>query len=332
MHPQFLNLLCCPETGGSLRLETKRIGPKGMVMEGELVSAFGRRYPIVRGIPRFVGSERYAASFGFEWSRWPRVQFEAENAGRSMEGHTTHMWESITQVGGTLQGRTTAEFGCGSGRFLDIVRRKGGRAVGMDLSMAVETARRSFADDPEVLVVQGDLFKPPFRSGVFDGGYTIGVLHHTPDPLGGVQALSRTVHAGGWVACSVYPRQGFYSFRSVALHRELNSRLKLLLGYWPALAYAYLSGYLIAPAFGAAHRVRGLRGVVRLLEENVLPSLPDLPDARWRVLDIFDAITPAIASTHTGDEVRNWLLQAGCKDVRSTSWGDTSVIGIRTSS
>jgi ubiquinone/menaquinone biosynthesis C-methylase UbiE len=249
-----------------------------------------------------------------------------------MSGHTTRMWEAITGETRDLKRMTLVEFGCGPGRFLDVVRRKGGRAVGIDMSTAVEAARRNFASDPDVLILQADIMRPPLRQGAFDGGYVIGVLHHTPSPLEGVISLARVVRVGGWIACSVYPSESFYASRSVAWHRLLNNGLKPLLGYGPALAYAYLSGYLIAPAFRAAQRVRGLRGVVRLLGENVLPSLPDLPDARWRVLDTFDAITPAIASTHTGDEVRNWLLQAGCKDVRSTSWGDTSVIGIRTSS
>src|SRR4051812_2983109 len=183
MHPKFLDLLCCPETGQPLALDAEVTRPNGMVWRGMLRTACGKSYPIVRGVPRFVSAEVYASSFGFEWSRWPRVQFESENVGRPMAGHTTKMWERITGIDTSrLAGKTIIDFGCGPGRFLDVVRRHDGRAVGIDLSNAVEAARQNFANDPDVLIVQGDLLRPPFAPGSFDGGFTIGVLHHTPDP------------------------------------------------------------------------------------------------------------------------------------------------------
>lgn len=127
MHPKFLNVLCCPETQEPLRLEPSETLANGTVVSGVLVSQSGRRYPIVRGIPRFVSEENYATSFGYEWKRWPRVQFEAENVGKPMEGHTTRMWEAVTGVDqDQVRGKTIVEFGCGPGRFLDVVRRKGG--------------------------------------------------------------------------------------------------------------------------------------------------------------------------------------------------------------
>src|SRR5439155_9319082 len=133
--------------------------------------------------------------------------------------------------------KTIVEFRCGPGQFLDVVRSKGGRAVGIDLSQAVEAARRNFNDDPDVLIVQGDLLQPPFRDCVFDGGYSIGVLHHTPDPFQGVRALARAIQPGGWVACSVYPKNSFYDFPSTARFRKLHQRLKPTFGYRPALLY-----------------------------------------------------------------------------------------------
>ena len=66
-----------------------------MIITGVLSSEDGREYPIVRGIPRFVDQEQYSGSFGFEWSRWPRVQFEDENVGKPMEGHTSNMWRTV---------------------------------------------------------------------------------------------------------------------------------------------------------------------------------------------------------------------------------------------
>lgn len=328
MHPKFLHLLACPESGEPLALDVLRALPNGMVWAGELRTASGRRYPVVRGVPRFVSREMYASSFGFEWTRWPRVQFESENAGRPMEGHTTRMWERITGEP-KVEGKTIVDFGCGPGRFLDVVRRKGGLAVGIDLSAAVDAARRNFRDDPDVLIVQGDLLKPPFRPGAFDGGFSIGVLHHTPEPETGLAALARAVRDGGWVSCCVYPTGDFYDFASVRRLRKLHLALRPVVGYRFALAYSYFAAYVLAPLMKRMKQV-GLRGVASRIERELLVSLW-LKDVRWRLLDTFDAITPAIASTHTGEEVRGWLERADCGQICATLWCPTSLRAVRCS-
>jgi SAM-dependent methyltransferase len=59
----------------------------------------------------------------------------------------------------------------------------------MDLSDAVETAYANLGKMPNVHVVQGDIYHPPFArpegGGPFDFIYSIGVLHHLPDPEAG---------------------------------------------------------------------------------------------------------------------------------------------------
>lgn len=330
MHPKFLHLLCCPETREPLTLEIEKTLPNGMVWRGQLSSPSGRNYPIVRGVPRFVGKQAYASSFGFEWTRWPRVQFESENVGRPMEGHTTRMWERITYAEpDQVAGKTIVDFGCGPGRFLDVVRRKGGLAVGIDLSNAVDAARRNFRDDTDVLIVQGDLLNPPFRAGAFDGGFSIGVLHHTPAPDKGLQALARSIRDAGWIACCVYPTDDFYDFASVDRLRRIHLALKPLVGYRFALAYSYVAAYVLAPLMREMKQL-GLRDIVRWIERNALVSLW-LKDVRWRLLDTFDAITPAIASTHTTAEVREWFERAGCGRISTTAWCPTSLAAVRRS-
>lgn len=328
MHPRFLHLLVCPISGESLALDAFETRENGMVWTGELRTASGRVYPIVRGVPRFVSREMYASSFGFEWTRWPRVQFESENIGRPMQGHTRRMWERIVGANAAdIRGKTIVDFGCGPGRFLDIVLEKGGIAVGIDLSNAVDAARKNFENDPDVLIIQGDLLNPPFRDRVFDGGYTIGVLHHTPAPAQGLEALAKCVRENGWVSCCVYPKNDFYDFPSVTRLRRIHLALRPLLGYRFALGYSYLAAIVLAPLLRWA-RQQGLGRSANWIERNALVSLW-LKDVRWRLLDTFDAITPAIASTHTTDEVAQWFEEAGCGNVERTPWCATSLAAIR---
>ena len=329
MHPKFLDLLCCPETGEPLALDAEVTRPNGMVWRGTLRTECGKAYPIVRGVPRFVSKEHYASSFGFEWTRRPRVQFESENVDRPMAGHTTRMWQRITGAGEEhVAGKTIVDFGCGPGRFLDVVRRKGGIAVGIDLSAAVDAARCNFCDDPDVLVVQGDLLQPPFRPASFDGGFSIGALHHTPAPEIGLAALVRSIREGGWVSCCVHPKGDFYDFASVARLRRVHLLLKPVVGDRFALAYSYLAAYLLAPLVRWAKQQGTLRGLAGRVERDWLVSLW-LTDVRWRLLDTFDAITPAIASTHTTGEVREWFRRAGCAGAAQTLWCPTSLTAVR---
>ena len=329
MDPQFTELLCCPQTGKSLQLQIDERNEHGMVITGKLLTDDGQAYPIVRGIPRFIGSEHYSASFGYEWNRWPRVQFESDNAGKPMAGHTLHMWETITHADETqIRDKRIVEFGCGSGRFLDIVRRKGGIAIGIDLSLAVEAARKNFAHDPNVLIIQGDILNPPFGEQVFDGGYTIGVLHHTPTPADGLAALAATIRPGGWLACCVYTKNSFYDSRAVERFRAFFNRMGPTLRHRLALAYAYFSAYLLSPIIRGG-RIPIWGRLIRYLRANWIVTML-IPDVRWRILDTFDAITPAYVSTHTEEEVRSWMTSAGCVQIETTAWCPTAQTGLKT--
>ncbi len=327
MHPKFLNILCCPLTKDTLELEIEASNAEGMITRGKLITPNGTIYPIINGVPRFVSEEYYASSFGFEWHRWPRVQFESENVNSPMQGHTLNMWRRITEAPLDMSGKMIVEFGSGPGRFLDIVRRNGGQAVGIDLSLAVDVARQNFASDPDVLVVQGDITEPPFRDEVFDGGYSIGVLHHTPNPITGLKALAKTIKSHGWVACSVYSKGGLYDNLSVKRFRRLNSYLKPYFGYKPALLYSYLAAYILSPLIRGA-RLPVWGKLIVYIRQNWLVSIY-IPDVRWRILDIFDAITPEIASTHITSEIREWMNIVGCENVHRTDWGKTSFRGTK---
>lgn len=330
MNPKFLSLLCCPKTGAALTLEVDEVFDDGSVRTGALVClGEGCRYPVVRGIPRFLDEEFYTDSFGYEWRKWSRVQFESENVGKIMSGRTREMFEAMTDFKrAELENSLTVEFGCGPGRFLEIVRGYGGVAVGIDMSMAVESARENFAGDPHVLIVQGDILHPPFKKASFDAGFTIGVLHHTPDPPAGLYQLARVVKSGGKVACHVYPKDDFYDFRSVSIYRKAYQATKWLFGNKLALGYSYFSAYVLYHLLSVVKRVPLGRALATLLEKNVVVNM-NQPDPAWRVLNVFDAITPAFASTHTSAEVHRWFERAHCSDISRRPCGQTTFVGVK---
>ena len=66
MRSRLLQFLCCPGCGASLKANAReRAGEE--IIAGELAcDSCNTRIPVVRGIPRFVGSENYARSFGLQ--------------------------------------------------------------------------------------------------------------------------------------------------------------------------------------------------------------------------------------------------------------------------
>ncbi len=123
MHIQFLQYLVDPHTHESFTLEISE------QKDDQIISGFLRsstnRFPIINGIPRFVASENYTQSFGWQWNHWACVQFDSENVGRPMEGHTSKMWQKITGESlriEQLKKEVIVDIGCGPGRFIETVR------------------------------------------------------------------------------------------------------------------------------------------------------------------------------------------------------------------
>jgi SAM-dependent methyltransferase len=325
MNVSFLEYLIDPKTGENLELLIKK-EDGGEVIEGELRSK-SNTYPIVRGIPRFAGftdNGGYAESFGFEWNKWPRLQFEDENVGRPMQGHTLKMWEQITgQANTNLAGKVFADFGCGPGRFLDIVRKKGGKAIGLDMSSAVEAAKKNFPNDPNVLICQADVLQSPIKQGSMDGTFSIGVLHHTSSPQTGFKEMVKTVKPGGWIALAVYGPGGHYADKLVNFYRRLFKKLAPTFSYWPPLAYTYFTVYGIQPFL----RVPILKYPANILK-MFFPFI-NLPDRRWTILDTFDSITPTNQSVHGAYEVYHWFKDANLKNIEPSEWGAPTTRAIK---
>ncbi len=324
MHISFADSFIDPKTGELLVLEVTERNDD-FIEKGFLKSSTNQ-YPIVNGIPRFVDFEltNYSKSFGYQWHKWPRVQFESDNIGKPMEGHTRKMWERITGVNDSeieLKGQTVVDIGCGAGRFIDVARSKGARVIGVDYSNAVEVAQNNFKNDPDVCICQADALNLPLKSAIADGIFTIGVLHHTPSPEQGINQAWRILREEGWFAVCVYGKGGYYDFSMVQLWRRLFKMLWPVLGHYPPLLYTYFTVFLFRPL---AILIPPLGKAIRLFFPFAL-----LPDRNWSLLDTFDSVTPSYQSAHESYEVFSWLKKTGFSDVEPTNWGFTSYKGIK---
>lgn len=264
--------------------------------EGARCAGCGANFPIVRGIPRFVASDAYSASFSFEWNRHRKTQLDnaiSQESEETFRGKTGLTPEEVA-------GRLVLDAGCGMGRFADVVSRWGGNVVGIDLSLAVEAAHANLAGRENVRILQADLFHLPFRPGTFDVVYSLGVLHHTPDCEKAFRQLVPFVRPGGRLCVWVYGTMGPWE-RFARLYRNLTVRMPKR--FLHALCHLAIPWYHICrlPLVGD-------------LLWTVLP-ISKHPNPDWRVLDTFDWYSPQYQSLHTFPEVYRWFRSESLVDI-----------------
>ncbi|MDC0358391.1 class I SAM-dependent methyltransferase [Oligoflexia bacterium] len=318
MNVEFLKYLADPDTGAELELIDAAYD--GQRVHSGILKSPTNQFPIVDGVPRFVEHQAYTNSFGFEWTRWPRLQFDSENIGKAMEGYSTRMWEQVTCHTDNLKNQLVVDVGCGPGRFIEVARQKQGRVIGIDYSLAVDAAYQNFLHDPEVLICQADALKLPLKPGIVNASFSIGVLHHLPEPVKGLAEMTRILAPEGWTSICVYEKSGYYNYPNVQLWRAIFAYLAKVFGYYPALLYSFCTVY----GLRFLDWVPSLRKLVKIFFPYI-----SLPDIRWSILDTFDSITPQHQSAHTTEEVQRWFVDTGLSSIKQTPWGSTAFKGYR---
>ncbi|HEX9100558.1 MAG TPA: methyltransferase domain-containing protein [Polyangia bacterium] len=351
-NPLF-SLLRCPACQSPLELEPLE-GDDGI-----LRSTCGLWFPVVRGIPRiFVGELRaiYETDFpdflarhrlALDGAAAPTAEARAKLATRESFGfewtHYSEMlpeWERNARFyfeplgDGGLDGKLVLEGGCGKGRHTYYALKSGARMVSVDFSRAIDVAAQNCSGVAgERLFVQADLMALPFSTGTFDLAFSIGVLHHLPDPEAGFRKLVALVRPGGRVLVYLYHalegeplKQAI--LRAVTAVRRITVRMphRALLPATTALGWALYAGvvtpYKILSRFGATRA---------LAEKMPLRIYADYP-VRVIVNDQFDRFSAPIENRYRRDEVAGWLARAGLEepDIRAGyGWRAVGTVGKR---
>jgi SAM-dependent methyltransferase len=322
MRAAAIPLLACPTCRGGLALGAgAERADDGHIINGTLrCGACGASWPVRGAIPRLVPGQVHeaatetAARFGEQWKTFAHMADyqEAWLAG----------W--LAPLGAEdFRGKTVFEGGCGKGRHtITMAAQWGvGDIVALDLGDAVDVAFAHTRHLPNAHVVQGDLLHPPVQRA-FDIAFSVGVLHHLPDPRGGFDAVRSLVKPGGRVAIWVYGYEhNEWIVRFVNPVREkVTARMPNRLLYW-----ASLPGSAALTAWTRLYRTP--------LAEHLpyAPYMKKLAEIPLREVHniVFDQLVTPLAYYLREDEVRAWFDAPGFADVQigwhnQNSWRATA--------
>ena len=202
MKEKLLEYLSCPTCSQAFKLQNVTETQDSEIVTGELVCQCENRIRIVRGVPRFASLDAVttdkaatAENFGWQWQHFTQADDFYDEQFLGWIAPVTPKF---------FGGKVVLEGGCGKGRHTRLAARWGAKeVVGVDLSDAVETAFAATRGLNNVHIIQADIYKLPLKR-VFDYAFSVGVLHHLPEPFGGFRSLARKVKEGGHLSSWVY--------------------------------------------------------------------------------------------------------------------------------
>ncbi len=323
---RLLQYLSCPSCTGAITLASIAVTESEEIIEGQLACAgCARSWPIIRGVPRFAALETVAedkaataANFGWQWQHFTQVDEKYEQQFLGWIAPVTPDF---------FRDKVVLEGGCGKGRHTQLAARWGAREViGVDLSAAVESAFAATRNLPNVHIVQADIYQLPVAP-IFDYAFSVGVLHHLPDPRGGFTSLASRVKPGGHISAWVYGAENnewitrWINPLRERLTSRLNPRLLLHLSKVPA-ALMFAATKLIYGPLNRSPRTASL--AQHLFYNDYLKAIAGFG---WREQHtiVFDHLVAPTAFYVSREEFAEWWPEIGAEDVaitwhNSNSW------------
>lgn len=318
MKQSLLKYLQCPDCGDALELSVTK-AEEMEIMEGELACRDGgHRFPITRGIPRFANLDQVetdkaetAAQFGWQWTHFTQAD---ERYAEQFLGWIAPVRPEF------FAGKVVLEGGCGKGRHTQLAAAWGARdVIGIDLSAAVESAFAATRALPNAHVVQADIYHLPFPR-IFDYAFSVGVLHHLPDPRAGFKSLAAKVKAGGNLSAWVYGAENnewitrWVNPLRTSLTSRINPRALLHLSKLPTAAL-YLATKLI---YRPLNQVGNGAIAQRLFYSDYMLAISDFG---WREQHtiVFDHLVAPTAFYVSRDEFEEWWREIKASEV-TISW------------
>jgi SAM-dependent methyltransferase len=204
-----IDAMACPYCGGDLRYDGERIHCQGCE----------KSFNVDSGVPQLFAPHDPAQQKGdvtqivkafYEENPFPNYD--------DIDSEQTLMEKARRGVFARLldeqipQGALCLEVGCGTGQLTNFLGMHYNRRVfGSDMCLHSLRLANGFRERCRIKnagFTQMNLFRPAFKPGVFDLVVSNGVLHHTADPRGAFESISRLVKPNGVIIIGLYNKIG----------------------------------------------------------------------------------------------------------------------------
>ncbi len=197
------------------------------------------------------------AGFGREWTTFDQAGLAEVDLQPIFDAYFTVFPWSLLPTGAK-----GLDIGCGTGRWARFVAPRVGQLTCVDASEeALVVARRTLSDHANVDVRIGIAGALPFSDHTFDFGYSLGVLHHTPDPEAALRDCVRVLKPGAPLLLYLYyaldNRSTWYRliWRASDRARRVISRLPYRVRYWASQTLAVVLYWPLARTARAVSRI-----------------------------------------------------------------------------
>lgn len=248
--------------------------------------------------------------FGKEWNRFDQTELSREELNEIFDSYFgIFPWESITKdaIGFDL--------GCGSGRWANFIAPRVGLLHCIDPSPeALAVARETLKGYPNCRLHLASCESIPLPDNSADFGYSLGVLHHIPDPTAGLKACTSKLKAGAPFLVYLYyafdnrPRWFRGIWRVTDIFRRAISRMPYHLRCATSEIIAILIYWPLA------------RSALFLEHLGTKVDLFPLSYYRHRALyvmrnDAFDRFGTRLEHRFTRGQIRNMMEDAGLEQI-----------------
>ncbi len=311
MTQEIIDLIACPKCRGDLRMGS------GVFVCGNCSSTF----PVTEGVPMMVPDEIQdqssltAERFGYEWEKFDD----------NYDIYRDQFLDWIHPVKPEFfKDKLVLDAGCGKGKHSVIAESFGARMIAaVDYGTgSIASARRyipTHAKHPEkIQLIRGDIRRLPFKPESFDYVYSVGVLHHLPDPKEGFLKLVSLVKPGGSMSVWVYGYEGTGLVRYTVepLRRYVTSKI-------PEGLLLIISWFITLPVYLVTKLVyRPIHAIAPKLYEK-LPMAAyvhmwfDFPFKEiWNTP--YDQLITPITHYISRDNITDWLESAGISQYQVT--------------
>ncbi len=335
-----LNVFVDPTTQKSLNLRIDKIR-NGYIISGKLYNG-NSEYPIIDGIPRFVNAAFYkeilddskekqtSKSFGTKWreTRNQRIGSTKQDIKDWKEQFMAVLGcRNRAQLNSLFKkAKRTLNAGCGVAwpEYLFNYNSQTERHC-IDISLAVEVGYRKTKKFKNVIVSQASIFELPYRDETFDIIYSLGVIHHTPNPKKAFQILVEKLVPGGLIGIYVYAKKPF--LREIA-DREIR-KITTKMNYRDCMEFSKKMAKL-GRALNKTKQSLVIDEDIKFLgikkgKYNIHKFIYNYflkcwynpkQDINYADLINQDWYHPGYASHHTKEEIINWFRESGMRKTK----------------